>query len=404
MSSLLPSDRWAALRAHFEENFTERGELGAAVSIWRDGEEVVSLAGGAKDRTPDSAPFTAATPVLFWSVTKALASACVLHVLQTDGIELETRVSALWPEFAQAGKEAITLAQVLSHQAGLAALDDPRAVDIRDHAAVARALAAQTPNWPPGSAHGYHPRTFGSLLDEILRRRRPGSTVGSYWRENFAEPLALDVYIGLPPEIADDAVAPIFTPRTPSPATGERPGDEADAFRAALAEEGSLTRRAFASPSGLHAVRDLNTPAARRAELPSLGGIGTAHGLAKFYALLAGDGTGEGRTFFQPDTLRAMRTTLANGPDRVLRLPTAFSAGFMQDPVDPQTGKKLRQLFGPSPRAFGQPGAGGAHAFADPDTGTAFAYVMNQMEPGLLPNEKSLGLVAAYYAAQAAAI
>ncbi len=379
--------------AVFEKNFADRGELGAAVSIWRHGREIISLAGGWKDREHTS-PFTAETPVLFWSATKGLASASLLHVLAADGIPLETRVAQLWPEFGQAGKEGITLAQVLSHQAGLGALDDPRAVSILDHDAVARALAAQAPNWPPGSAPGYHPRTFGFLLDELLRRRRPDTTLGKYWRREIAEPLGLDLWIGLPPE-RDGDVAPIYPARNPPSA--ERKGWDADFYEAML-DEGSITRRAFLSPSGLHAVRDLNAPAARRAELPSLGGIGTARSLAKFYAILANGGSLDGQTLFSAETLQAMSTTLASGRDRVLRLDTAFSAGFMQDPLDPETGEKQRTLFGPSPRAFGQPGAGGSNAFADPEAGISFAYVMNQMELGLLPNEKSLDLVSALYA------
>lgn len=389
-----------ALYAVFEKNFAHRGELGAAASIWRHGREIISLAGGWKDREKTS-PFTAETPVLFWSATKGLASACVLHVLAADGIALDSRVAALWPEFGQAGKEETTLAQLLSHGAGLGALDNPRAVNILDHDAVVRALAAQKPNWPPGSAHGYHPRTFGFLLDELVRRRRPGTTLGKYWREHFAEPLNLSIWIGLPPE-RDAEVAPIYPARNPPPAGAERKGWDAD-FYAAMLEEGSLTRRAFGSPSGLHAVRDLNTPAARRAELPSLGGIGTARSLAKFYAMLANGGALDGQTFFSAETLATMSAPLATGPDRVLRLDTAFSAGFMLDPVDPRKGQKVRSLFGPNPRAFGQPGAGGSNAFADPDTGMAFAYVMNQMELGLLPNEKSLDLVQALYAGASAA-
>ena len=152
---------------------------------------------GATARKP--CPGTDDTLVLMWSITKALASACLLHVLAADGIALETPVAALWPEFAANGKGAVTLAQLLSHQAGLAAMDAPQ-TSVLDHAAVAAALAAQAPNWPPGTAHGYHPRTFGFLVDELLRRLRPGQTVGTYWRETFAEPLGLDIWIGLPDE------------------------------------------------------------------------------------------------------------------------------------------------------------------------------------------------------------
>jgi CubicO group peptidase (beta-lactamase class C family) len=376
----------ATIRARFEENFARRGELGAAVSIWHEGSEVLSICGGWLDRQR-SVSWTGDTLVLLWSITKGLAAACVLHVLAADGIGLETPVAALWPEFAQGGKAATTLAELLSHRAGLMALDDPQA-SIFDHAAVAAALAAQRPIRPPDGSHGYHARTYGFLLDELVRRLRPGKTLGSYWREQLAEPLGLELWIGLPEE-EDHRVTSVYPARMSA-------GQPLDPFYDALADETSLTRRAFAGPRGLHSVASMNTPAAHRASLPSLGGIGTARALGKFHAMLANGGTLDGRRFFSPAALAWMSTPLASGPDAVLCLETAFSAGFMMDPLG-AGGQKLRTLFGPSTRAFGQPGAGGGHAFADPENNIAFAYLMNQMELGVLPNEKSLSMISALY-------
>ncbi len=374
----MPLEKLSAL---FEENFTAFGELGASVCVWREGREVLSLAGGFCDRARTE-PWTAETPVLFWSATKGLAAACLLHACQERGVALDTRVAELWPDFAQAGKERVTLAEMLSHRAGLAALS--RAADAQDHAAVAAALAAEAPNWPPVAGHGYHPRTFGYLVDEVLSRLTH-VTLREYWRRHFAEPLGLDVWIGMPPERVAGASS-IFPAKTAPP--------KGDPFYTAFLTPGSLTARAFASPRGLHSVASMNAPEARASSFGAFGGIGTARGLAKFYALLAGGGALGGRRFFTPATLGWMTTTLTQGPDRVLLAETAFSAGFMRDPLDAH-GAKLRAHFGPSPRAFGHPGAGGSHAFADPDTGLAFAYVMNQMEPGVFPGPKALRLVAA---------
>ena len=375
-----------AVTTQFEENFRSRGELGAAVSVWHEGREVLSLASGWCDRQ-QTRPWSDDTLVLSWSVTKAIASACLLHVLAADGIELSTPVAAFWPEFAAAGKEAVTLAKLLSHRAGLAAMDAPQ-TSVLDHRAVAAALAAQAPNWPPGTAHGYHPRTYGFLMDELLRRRRPAHTVATYWRETFAEPLGLDFWIGLP-DVEADRVATIYASRAGGPAL-------AGAFYEALADEGSLTRRAFTGPAGMQAVSAMNSPEARRASVASFSGIGSARALGKFYGMLANGGALAGRTFFPPHALAWMSTLQASGPDRILCLDTAFSAGFMQDPLDAE-GRKTRQLFGPSLQAFGQPGAGGGHAFADPENKVAFAYLMNQMELGVLPNTKSLSMVGALY-------
>jgi CubicO group peptidase (beta-lactamase class C family) len=159
----------------------------------------------------------------------------------------------------------------------------------------------------------------------------------------------------------------------------------------------SLTSRAFSSPRGLSSVASMNSPEGRTASLGAFGGVGTARGLAKFYALLAEGGALDGRRLLQPKALDEMTTTLTQGPDRVLLLETAFSAGFMRDPVD-AGGRKVRANYGPSLRAFGHPGAGGSFAFADPENRISFAYVMNQMEPGVLPGPKALRLVEALYA------
>lgn len=181
---------FSRLNELFAENFSQYGELGASVSVWREGHEIVSLAGGSKDRQHEQA-WTEETMVLFWSATKGLSAACLLHACQEHGIELTTPVAAVWPEFAQAGKERVTIAELLSHQAGLAALASP--TPVMDHDAVAAALAAATPAWPLGEGHGYHPRTFGFLVDETLRRITGGRTLRDYWCREFAEPLGLEV-------------------------------------------------------------------------------------------------------------------------------------------------------------------------------------------------------------------
>ena len=375
------SERIAAI---FQENFTSFGEVGASLSIWCEGREVLNLAGGSRDRN-GAQPWTADTPVLIWSATKGLAAACVLHACAEHALPLDTPVAAVWPEFASAGKDAVTIAELLSHRAGLSALS--REVPVLDHRAVADALAEERPQWTPGSAHGYHPRTFGFLVDEMIRRLS-GIPLGSYWRSRFAEPLALDAWIGIDPARAE-SIAPVFAART-------APSKE-DRFYREFATVGSLTGRSFASPRGLHSVSAMNSLDARTASLPAFGGIATAHALGKFYAILAEGGSFAGKRFFEQITLDSMGTTLVDGPDRVLLMDTAFSAGFMKDPVD-ANGQKTRAIFGPSQRAFGHPGAGGSIAFADPEHRIAFAYVMNQMEPGVLPNAKALRLIEALYA------
>jgi len=263
----------------------------------------------------------------------------------------------------------------------LAALD--RKVDVLDHAAVVDALAKQEPNWPPGTAHGYHARTFGFLLDELVRRIS-GTTLGEYWRKAFADPLGLDLWIGLP-EQENGRVATMYAARAGKP-------PEPAQFYRAVAKPGTFAHKVFGSPHGLNAVSAMNKPEIRAKAIVSFGGIGNASALARFYALLANGGCIGDREFFSKKTIGRMTATLTDGVDRVFQIPTAFSAGFMND-----SKKSTRKIFGRSTSSFGHPGAGGGHAFADAENKIAFAYVMNQMEQSVLPNEKSLRLVDAIY-------
>ena len=368
------------LKPLFQENFEKFGELGAAISVWQNGKPVIDLCGGFCDANREK-PWAADTVVLVWSATKGIGSACVLHALQQHKIELSRLVTEFWPEFAQANKGTITLGQLLSHQAGLCALD--QRVDVLDYDGVIRALEAQAPLWPPGTAHGYHARTFGFLLEELIRRIT-GGTLSEYWQENFARPLELDFWIGLP-EKENSRVATIYA------AKSGKPPEPAQFYRD-LVTPGTLARKTFTSPYGLNVISKMNDPQIRAQPNVSFGGIGSASALAKFYSMLANRGELNDQIFFSPETIERMTTTLSEGVDRVFQIPTAFSAGFMKDSRD-----SPRRTFGPSATSFGHPGAGGGHAFADPENNIAFAYVMNQMEQSVLPNEKSLRLVDAIY-------
>jgi CubicO group peptidase (beta-lactamase class C family) len=208
--------------------------------------------------------------------------------------------------------------------------------------------------------------------------------LSEYWQENFARPLELDFWIGLP-EKENSRVATIYA------AKSGKPPEPAQFYRD-LVTPGTLARKTFTSPYGLNVISKMNDPQIRAQPNVSFGGIGSASALAKFYSMLANRGELNDQIFFSPETIERMTTTLSEGVDRVFKIQTAFSAGFMKDSRD-----KPRSMFGPSATSFGHPGAGGGHAFADPENNIAFAYVMNQMEQSVLPNEKSLRLVDAIY-------
>jgi len=362
------------LTSTFAEIIEETSQGGASLSLWQKGTCLLSLQGG--EASPGS-PWTNKTPCLIWSASKGVAAACVLHALQEKEIPLETRVSALWPEFAAAGKEKITLAELLSHRAGLAAIEQ-KGLSITDHEAVAEALASQAPNWNLREAdgrHGYGARTFGFLLDEIVRRVT-GETLTVYWERGLRKRLGLDLWFGLPEALLDDA-ATIIAPRTP-PSPGP--------FTKAFGDPSSLTRRALSEPNsnmGALTPTVMNTPEMRIASIPSLGAIGTADALASFYALLSSP-----NDFFTPATQSLMSYTLTKGEDLTLLDQTAFSAGFMTNDYG---------VYGPSSSAFGHPGAGGSLAFADPELGIGFAFIPSAMNPGALPGPRTQKLVRALY-------
>ena len=365
----------------FSENFDKFGELGASICIWHAGSQVLSLADGFWDREK-TVPWSTQTPVLIWSATKGLASACLLHALSRQNISVERRVVDFWPEYDRNGKGQTTLLHVLSHQAGQPALRDD-SISVLDHQAVAEQLAAQEPFWVPGEAHGYHPRTYGFLVDELLRRITQCTDIGAYFRETFTNPFKLDLWIGAPESVLED-IAPIYAPRR-----ARTQNKEEDRFYETLASPGSLASESFSTPAGFRAPSLMNDPKIRMHPIPSFGGIGTAESLAQFYYLF---GSGE---LLDTNTIEQASKLQCSGEDRVLLIPTAFGAGFMKDPVENHN--KSRSLFGPALTAFGQPGAGGSNAFFDPENKVAFAYVMNQMEPGLFPNEKSLRIVKEFY-------
>ena len=361
----------------FEGNFSRQLELGASVSVWWRGKEILNRAAGFRDREK-SQVWNEETLVPVYSATKGPASASLLLALYRHGLDENTPVGEVWSGFPL---PAATFAEMMSHQCGLAALAQP--ASIWDHDAVVRAVERQLPAWSPGQGIGYHPRTFGFLLDEFVRRLT-GMPLGQWWRRELAEPMGWDFWIGLP-ENQWHRVAQLV------PGRAEK--DHADqAFYRDYMSEGTMTRRAFLSPSGLHAVQDMNTPQAWSAGFAAMGGVGTARSLAQFYQAAIG-------AFDSPlgaGICRALATLQIQGEDRVLLRTLAFTCGCQQDPLDGE-GKKSRALYGPNPGAFGHPGAGGSHAFADPLTGLSFSYVMNQMTLSVMPGPRSNDMVSALY-------
>ena len=385
------------VREAFARNFAEYGELGAAFALYVDGRKVVDLwAGDARPevggRPAPAVPWTADTAQVLRSVTKGLTAATALHLAERGALDLDAPASSYWPEFAAAGKGRIPVRWLLSHQAGLPVLDVPlRLEDLLSWETAAAAVAAQAPAWEPGTAHGYHPYTFGWLVGEVVRRVS-GRSIGHYLAEEIARPLGLDLWIGLPAGAAPrvgrlvDLPAPVAAQTGPN---GLRVRPKAAVVRA-YQDPTSLTGRAFGA---VRAIVDLNDPAVQAAEVPGAGGIGTARSLARFYAALIGAADRHGGTpgerlpaLFSPAVLKEAMGPAVSGPDRVLIVNTTFGHGFFRHGgTSPMA----------SPSSFGHPGRGGSLGFADPELGIGFGYVTNGMQPGVTGDIRSRTLIAA---------
>jgi CubicO group peptidase (beta-lactamase class C family) len=388
------AEGFEAVREAFAANFVDPGELGAAVSVVAGGRMVVDLWAGLADAHTGRA-WEEHTPVLVYSATKGPTSACALLLWERGQLDIDAPVAEVWPEFAAAGKEAVTTRHLLTHQGGLPVFDEAISfTDCHDPALVAARLAAQAPRWEPGTAHGYHPLTFGWLVGEVIRRVC-GRSVGTMLAEEVAGPLGLDLWIGLPPE-REAKVARLAPGRFDL--AGMAPDDPGLIFAAAIMDLESLTFQAFANPPGQFDVESFNAPELHLAEWPAANGIATARALAAFYGELAED------RLLTAATLDEASRAQVRGPDRVLAVDTAFGLGFsLHSVMSRPGGGSIGQSLGGSPvtahagGSFGHEGAGGSVAFADREHGFGFAYVMNQLTASLGADRRSRRLVEAVY-------
>lgn len=362
--------------AAFEENFARRGELGAACCVYVRGEKVVDLWGGVRDAAT-GAPWEEDTMALVYSTTKGLAGLAMALAHSRGLLDYDARVAEYWPEFAQAGKDGITVRQLLSHQAGLFALDErPDRALVADPDRLAAVLARQRPRWPAGSRQAYHAITLGFYESELLRRVDPRRrTLGRFFQEEIATPLGLDFYIRLPAAIPEDRLAPLCRPRMLDMISGLPP-----VLLVAAMNPRSRFRRAL---EGSELPEASGPVYARELEVPAGGGVGTARGIARAYGVFATGGAALGLRAETLGELMAPPVPPRHGfRDACLKVPIRFSLGFMKP--GPET------PFA-HPSAFGAPGTGGSFGFSDPHAQVGFGYVPNQMGTHLQdPRETAL--------------
>ena len=356
------------VREAFAASFEKGLEVGAGVAATREGRPVVDLWAG--DADPRGKPWAEDTIVNVYSTTKTMAATCVLLLADRGEIDLSAPVAKYWPEFARNGKQDVRVCHVMSHSAGLSGFDPPLGAveELYDWEAICERLAGQAPWWEPGSQSGYHAITQGYLQGEIVRRVSRRS-IGRFFREEIAEPLAADFHIGLDP--AHDArVGELIPPQN-------RIGEQG-------LEPGSVAARTFAG-AALEATEP-RSAAWRRAEIPAAGGIGNARSIARVHAALACGGSLDGVRLLSEAGVARAHEVQTRGRDLVLGIPVVFGMGFgVSDPSFPVS---------PNPRAFFW---GGSLAIVDLDARVSFAYAMNRMEGQLLGDLRGARLATALY-------
>ena len=364
-------DRFAAVRAAFEANFATGQELGARFALVQAGELVVDLWAGFADRTRTK-PFDDKTLTPVFSTTKAIAALLIARLVDQGKLAYDQPVADVWPEFGAAGKEAITIEQVMSHQEGLSGFPEEMEPALWfDWDAICAKLAAMAPLWPPGTASGYHPITFGYLAGEIFRRV-DGRTMGTALRQDLAVPFDLDLWIGLP-DAEHGRVADL-----------QRPNGLPN-----FGEINAATKAAFLTPWSSPAGR--GQAEWRRMEIPSANGHATAPALARLIGALANDGWLDGDEILSPSLIAEASRERIHGQDLVLPFVMSWGAGFMRN--------SAVKVWGLGEQTFGHSGWGGSCAFADPETKLAGAYVMNKQSTDLIGDARAKRLIEAAYAA-----
>jgi CubicO group peptidase (beta-lactamase class C family) len=384
----LVSPGFEKVREAFAENFDRRHELGGACCAYCHGEKVVDLWGGVRNKLTGE-PWERDTMVVVHSATKGLAAMTLAIAHSRGWLDYDERVATYWPEFAQNGKQDVTLRQLLAHQAGLFAFDEPvdRSV-LADPDRLAEVMARHTPAWAPGTRQAYHGLTLGFYEGELMRRVDPGHrTLGQFFQDEIATPLGEDVYIRLPEAIPNSRLATLSPPGRIEMLVGFRP--------LRLMVEGMNRRsniyRALAVNPGTSVYLDEQRVYARDLEVPAGGGVGTARGIAHAYGDFATGGRELGLRQATLDLLAAPAIPATHGfYDECLKGEVHFSLGFMKPCANWRFG---------GARSFGSPGTGGALGFADPDIGLGYAYVTSRMGTTFTGDPRDIALRDALYAA-----
>lgn len=374
------------VRTEFARNFTKRGEQGAAVAVMYRGELVVDLWGG--ERNPQHDAWDSTTLVPVYSTTKGIGAMALALAHSRGWLNYDTTVAAYWPEFAQRGKDAVTVRQLLSHEAGLVLLDQPVPLALVNNLdALAVVLARQTPRWSPGTRHGYHLSTLGFYMNELLRRVDPAHrSMRRFVQEELTGPAGVEFYVGVPDTLSAERVARV---KTVSPI-----GGLAHLFDPPAAVLGRMLwpRSLFAQTMKIPRGFNVNDEQWWRTEIVSGLGIGNARSVATLYGLFATGGAPFGVDAKTVAALESpVRVPLAGAKDVVVGVDMYLSLGFMKP--------SPMLSWGTNARGYGMPGAGGSFGFADPERQMGYGYVTNKMGYHLDNDPREAALRRAVYRA-----
>ncbi len=363
--------QFSKVKETFEKLHQEDREIGSCFAVYKDGKPLVDLWGGFQDKDKTK-PWQKDNLVTVYSTTKGVAAFCIALAMEKGLLKYEEKVSTYWPEFANNGKEDITVGMLMSHQAGICSPETRNVDDYYNQSLMAEKLAGMTPIWEPGTASGYHSMTFGWLTSELILRVT-GKSLGTYFREEVGDQHEIDFFIGLP-ESEDHRVAELV----PFDIVRNENSDQ---------QKIELTEAQKSQRNSAGTLDIQNTKAWRQAEIPSANGQGNAGGLAKFYSLIVPEDNS--LKLLQDDTVNQMTTMQIEGRDLVLAVQVRWGVGFILN--------KHKVIYGPVESAFGHSGYGGSCAFGDPENKIGISYVMNRMLDNFNADGRSIELINATY-------
>jgi len=363
--------QFSKVRETFEKLYKEDREIGSCFAVYKDGNPLVDLWGGFQDKDKTK-PWQKDNLVTVYSTTKGVAAFCIALAMEKGLLKYEEKVSTYWPEFANNGKENITVGMLMSHQAGICSPETRNVDDYYNQNLMSKKLAGMTPIWEPGTASGYHSMTFGWLTSELILRVT-GKSLGTFFREEVGDQHEIDFFIGLP-ESEDHRVAELVPFEIVRNENSEQQKIElTDAQKSQRNSAGTLDIQ--------------NTKAWRQAEIPSANGQGNAAGLAKLYSLIVPEDNS--LKLLKDDTINQMTTMQIEGRDLVLAVQVRWGVGFILN--------KHKIIYGPIEGAFGHSGYGGSCAFGDPENKIGVSYVMNRMLDNFNADGRSIELINATY-------